>query len=329
MLLKEETCVLLEEAAKCYSSKDYEGAVFYYSEVNKLYEAENGQPNADYLYLYGKSLYHSGLAKNDILGVPSDEEDGVIVTDDDKDGENAGKDQTDRMFQFGIEEEEVREQDQNDDDGSHATGKTLDSHSDNEDQSEFEAAWEVLEVARFMYDDMLKTNPECTKILEKLADTYDILGEISLESGNFQQAANDFETLLSYREKLYKQADESNRLLIEAYYKIALALDNLPDRHDDCVLHMKKAIHLLKTRIDNGIGEPDDDTLLDDLNEKLKELQNPSMLQSLKQEMLQQIATAAFSPPEKVNDLTATIKKKPRSHNVHDSASRDLKKPRN
>lgn len=65
-----------------------------------------------------------------------------------------------------VEEEESEEEAEGDEDG--------------EPEDDFNAAWEVLDLARALYD---KRKDEDEKIKLKLADTYITLGDVSLETG--------------------------------------------------------------------------------------------------------------------------------------------------
>lgn len=51
---------------------------------------------------------------------------------------------------------------------------------DGEPEDDFNAAWEVLDLARTLYD---KRKEEDDEVMLKLADTYITLGDVSLETG--------------------------------------------------------------------------------------------------------------------------------------------------
>lgn len=59
-------------------------------------------------------------------------------------------------------------------------------------------------------------------IKERLADTHDLLAEISLENERFPDAVRDFRSALSYKEALYPLESE---IIAEAYFKLSLALE--------------------------------------------------------------------------------------------------------
>lgn len=54
------------------------------------------------------------------------------------------------------------------------------NEQDGEPEDDFNAAWEVLDLARTLYD---KRKEEDDEVMLKLADTYITLGDVSLETG--------------------------------------------------------------------------------------------------------------------------------------------------
>lgn len=59
-------------------------------------------------------------------------------------------------------------------------------------------------------------------IKERLADTHDLLAEISLENEKFAGAVTDFRASLSHKESLYPKEHE---IIAEAHFKLSLALE--------------------------------------------------------------------------------------------------------
>ncbi|KAI5807500.1 hypothetical protein DFH27DRAFT_546472 [Peziza echinospora] len=149
-----------------------------------------------------------------------------------------------------------------------------------EDDDDFATAWEILDLARVLFHKTLDPNytnetdkpldaiaeeseaepvtgEKATEIKNLLADTYDLLGEISLESESFPQAVNDLRSSLEL--KLALLPVESN-LISEAHYKLSLALefesamegvsdeDQLKGR-EEAAVQMEHAIHSCKARI--------------------------------------------------------------------------------
>ncbi|CAK5280161.1 unnamed protein product, partial [Mycena citricolor] len=77
---------------------------------------------------------------------------------------------------------------------------------------DFNAAWEVLDLARAIY---AKQNEEESNedVQLKLADTYIALGDVSLETEKFDQAITDYEAGLDLKKDLLPR---SSRQIAEA-----------------------------------------------------------------------------------------------------------------
>lgn len=73
----------------------------------------------------------------------------------------------------GSEEEEAPAQADDDDD---------DEEGEDEPEDDFNAAWEVLDLARAIYDREIQQEDD-DEVKLKLADTYIALGDVSLETG--------------------------------------------------------------------------------------------------------------------------------------------------
>jgi HAT1-interacting factor 1 len=59
-------------------------------------------------------------------------------------------------------------------------------------------------------------------IKERLADTHDLLAEISLENERFPGAVTDFRAALVHKQELYPEESE---IIAEAHFKLSLALE--------------------------------------------------------------------------------------------------------
>lgn len=110
-------------------------------------------------------LLAAGGSNQPILSFGGDEED---VKDDDGD---ATEDPVVDLLGPSSDAPEAEDSGNDDDDEEGADG---------EPEDDFNAAWEVLDLARAIY---LKTEAEDDKVKLKLADTYIALGDVSLETG--------------------------------------------------------------------------------------------------------------------------------------------------
>ncbi|TLS31044.1 hypothetical protein PpBr36_03266 [Pyricularia pennisetigena] len=100
-------------------------------------------------------------------------------------------------------------------------------------------AYEILDMARVLFDKQLAAiteeasedkgkgkeegdAPSLRHIKERLADTHDLLAEISLEGERFHDAIPDSRKSLEYKKQLYP---EESDILAEAHFKLSLALE--------------------------------------------------------------------------------------------------------
>ncbi|KAM9904320.1 hypothetical protein OXX69_007600 [Metschnikowia pulcherrima] len=233
-----------------------------------------------------------------------------------------------------------------------------DSEEEGEEESEteFEAAWKVLESARLLYEDEVKKHEEEKKqlkepyldsdadvpktkyveSLKKLADTFDLLGEVSMESENLPQASSDFKQCLDLRQQLYHK--DSSAHIASAHVKFASAAGFFYTTREEAAKSIKQAIkiteNLAKAADADADKKNDYTSMLGELNDKYAELtRDISEEQDEQQRMMQTIMSqfmgsgSAEAPAESVsaavNDLSAMVKK--RKAKPEDAT----KKPRN
>ena len=124
--------------------------------------------------------------------------------------------------------------DDSDDDAQGAEGEVGDGEADAEDD-DFSNAFEVLDLARLLLQRRLEElqanegkgkmtgNSETGRqLMERLADTYDLQAEISLEGERFPNAVVDLKAALQLKEELFPQ---DSSLIAEGHYKLSLALE--------------------------------------------------------------------------------------------------------
>lgn len=252
---------LIARAAAKDATKDHNSASELYSQATELEAELNGEmspENADLLYAYGKSLYNVAVSKSDVLGskvagepqpqnVPAANAASAGSTST---SENLVKDaissamtknatsvkeqstqseaaQSKPYFQFTGDENFV-DSDSEDEENDDARGE--------EEEDDFANAFEVLDLARILYLKKLEaaegTNnakgkstelpADLRHIKERLADTYDLQAEISLEAERFTDAVTDLRTALDLRYSLFPFEDAS---VAECHYKLSLALE--------------------------------------------------------------------------------------------------------
>ena len=248
---------LLAEATAAYSQKRYREAAELYSRATELQAEQNGEmstKNAELLYLYGRCLYHVAIEKSDVLGekvagekpkekaskktangkdVHENEdnriaEEGVAAiangdANDANGGEESKPSATKPYFQFtGDENFDDSEEEAEADDGE-ADGQEA-------EEDELMNAFEILDLTRVLLQRQLEELQEndtegqdaIVRIKERLADTHDLQGEISLEGEQFLAAVSDFRAALAIKQELHPP---ESSYLAELHFKHSLALE--------------------------------------------------------------------------------------------------------
>lgn len=296
-----EISKLISDGSRAYSAKDFDLAAEKYGDAcAKFSETHDGNEDGDLLLLYGKAVFQSGVSKSEVFGGnPSAgqdlEEETSDSTKDVGDKQNDKEDEKDDdKFQFyadGDEEEEQQQQEEEQEGPQLASGEGEEDEGEN--QSDFEIAWELLDLARSLFENKVKsldkgdlkppylskdteeTENEYIVTVRKLSETYDILGEVSLEAENFNQAAEDLKKSLELRLELYP---DTSSLITEAHYKLALALEF---QSDDMELRkksaeqMKLAIEALERRNakeSEADKKKDNQEMIDEMKEKYRDL---------------------------------------------------------
>merc|ERR1712012_82151 len=153
---------------------------------------------------------------------------------------------------------------------------------DEEDPSNLQLAWEMLELAKMVLIDQLegemkeKMTEEMKNTLEKrLFETFLILGEVSLENENYPQAVDDLTICL---EKQKAVLPEDSRNIAVTYYQLGIAL-GFNMKYEEAIEKLEMAIGVLKKRIDNLINKTEsvDESKKDDAfytrEKEIKELE--------------------------------------------------------
>ncbi|CAH6720505.1 putative NASP-related protein Sim3p [[Candida] jaroonii] len=355
MSYSEEVEKLLKSGAKNLGEKNYEQAVEDYSKACGLHQEETGEIEPDLFMMYGKALYESGVSQSDVLGgqeITSEKIEEAKGEDDDEGDAFQFNDLAAEEFaEAGGEEEEQSEEEEGpsvEEDEEEEQGEEQEEQE--EEKTDMELAWEILEIARGLYEKKLDDNKaeeskltipyltsdkdtptnEYVKTLKSLSEVYDLLGEVSLESEHFPQAASDLESSLEMRKKLYD--NDYSGLIGESHFKLSLALEFcLEDdtAKEKAANHIKAAIKILKNDSQkNPDKKKENDEIIGSLSERLDEIgsnaedainkQKQDMLQDILgsskgTELLVKLSSSPLIPtpgPSKVNDLTSMVKKR-------------------
>ncbi|CAJ2502324.1 Uu.00g097180.m01.CDS01 [Anthostomella pinea] len=154
-------------------------------------------------------------------------EEGVAIIAKNATGSGTSEAETDAkkpLFQFEGDENWEESDDEDEVEG--------DAQEEEEDD-DLAVAFEILDLSRVLFEKRLEQlNSEKAEagendkviqhIKERLADTHDLLAEISLENEKFPAAITDCRATLKYRKELYPQKSE---LVAEAHFKLSLALE--------------------------------------------------------------------------------------------------------
>ncbi|KAG0026449.1 hypothetical protein BGZ81_006341 [Podila clonocystis] len=247
---------LTDAGSKAFVFHDYELAVEKFglaSEMLGQVYGEMSPKNADTLFLYGKALLEYAIQQSSVLGGVTEkksEKELQAVVDAVTGGASASSSAPNSSrFVFEGDDDDEEEEEEEEENGEGASGAPAEGGEEGaaqDDNDDFAVAWDVLDLARVLYH---KVGTE--EALLKLGDVHMALGDVSLESENFEQAVADFREALLVKES---RLEADDRQLAEAHYKLALALEFSPTEADKASEHITKAIGVLKLRIEKLNG---------------------------------------------------------------------------
>merc|ERR1712193_247485 len=174
-----------------------------------------------------------------------------IIQDEEEAAMDGAETETDGS---GMEDEELQEEDMETDDSpvkkmypKAKQDSEKKGTEDEEEPSNLQLAWEVLELAKVVYTKLIATEIKDKDFFEeRLCSTMLHLGEVSIENENYQQAVEDIKLCLTKQEKMPKDA----RLRAEIHYHLGLA-QAFHQQFDESIESHKAAIAILKERTKN------------------------------------------------------------------------------
>ncbi|KIJ55652.1 hypothetical protein M422DRAFT_151223 [Sphaerobolus stellatus SS14] len=248
----------VELAKRAFALRNHEQAVEHYATALEIKTKKYGDASpecVDLYFAYGKALLENAIAQNSVLGK---EETSGAVEDDKEDNKASGSGKSSGRIHFGEDEaanaengEEPTvdlfadaskpdpEEEEEDGDDEAAGGD-----DDGEPEDDFNAAWEVLEVARSLYETQKDSNLESKA---RLADTYILLGDVSLETEKLDQAVSDYSSAAKLKAELLPI---SSRQIAEVHYKLCIVYDMTPGRLAQAIDHARKAEASVQARLD-------------------------------------------------------------------------------
>jgi len=163
------------------------------------------------------------------------------------DGDDADKDDMEEDGDSHDEANESKEEmETNEVDGDVKDKENSDKND--EEPSNLQLAWEMLEVAKVAYSKQIETGDADNKKEreEKLCKTMMALGEVSIENENYCQAVEDMQMCLKKREAMPKYS----RLVAETQYQLGVA-QGFNKQYEEAVKSLNSAIQILKERVEN------------------------------------------------------------------------------
>ncbi|KAJ7250480.1 hypothetical protein B0H12DRAFT_1120552 [Mycena haematopus] len=233
----------IEHAKRAFALEKYEQAVDFYATALELVTKKSGDDapeTADLYFAYGKALLENAISQSSVLGKDQPEEDAQE--------ESSAGNAPILSFTGDAEDTEVDLKDipaDGDEDGEGDADP--DEDADAEPEDDFNAAWEVLDLARAIYARQTEESEGADEDVQlKLADTYIALGDVSLETEKFDQAITDYEAGLSLKDTLLPR---SSRQIAEAHYKLSMVLDLTSGRLGDAIKHAERALESIECRL--------------------------------------------------------------------------------
>ncbi|KAJ1730258.1 hypothetical protein LPJ61_003111 [Coemansia biformis] len=279
---------LLEKGTRAFALSDWEEAIENFGELSSITEQTFGSESpryADCLVMYGRALLQHAIEQSALLaqrtlaeaaagnlGKGGDGDAAPAKANINFEGEPDFR-QIESMehADSGVDEAGPSSGDkQAEDEGAAANGAAADGDESGEDgegdeQDDFAAAWDVLDLAR-----VIQEKETDGKSRLKYAETLMLLGDVSMESENFAQAVRDFGAALDVKQQLL---GDDSRELAELYYKVALAHEYNLDSASALEL-MPNVQRILgnRLRIVEGSDKQEDKDEADTLHEVLAEV---------------------------------------------------------
>lgn len=180
--------------------------------LSKAY-GETAKECADAYFCYGQALLDLARMENGVLGnaLQGEEDEGSVEEGEEEEGEG-----TEEEGEGTEEEGEEAEGETAAEEGEETASQDGSQDGENpDDVSNLQLAWEMLELAKLIY---LKDESKEAKL--RAAESHLKLGEVSLETEQYEEAVKDLNKCLELQTQLL---DPDNRLLAETHYQLGLA----------------------------------------------------------------------------------------------------------
>jgi nuclear autoantigenic sperm protein len=295
---------LFGQGMRAYVLQDYDTAVRAFSKASELLAAEHGSDTHDslgdvYLY-YGKSLLELSRKESGPLGegvLKNVEEESETEDIEESDGEESkGKEEVngDNKTEEAKPPEESSSDDKPANPEEPSSTEKKEGGESEEELTDLQVAWEVLELAKRIF---VSRGADGKK---NLAETLIVLGEISLESGNFSSAIEDIVEGLEIQKMLFGC---DSRTIAETFYKLGGAYSTNA-QIDEAIESFCASYEYLTNKLKSLEKENKeaDAEEIEELKDLIPEVQEKiSDMKNLKIEVAKKVASAVDEAEPKTN----------------------------
>lgn len=204
--------------------------------IVKLRNSDTSSELAEPYFYYGQALLYLGLSEQQVFG-------SEIVKDNENDNDE------NEISAIAEVDEEGEGADGNEDE---AGDKNDESIPDDDQVTDLERAFEILECAQMIYSKLLEENPNDSHLTTRIADTHVMLGDICNENGDHENALSHVLKAIELQETINEQ--QRYRLLAESYYKLGLIYE-LINKFSEAVDSFDRAIKAIRQAIEQISGD--------------------------------------------------------------------------
>ncbi|KAB0793723.1 hypothetical protein PPYR_13343 [Photinus pyralis] len=317
---------LVKLATKAEHIHDYNAAATAYSKAIEIIVAEHGDKHDSLgeIYLaYGKTLLEISRDEAEPLGDAVQRE---YSSESDAEEANGAQDKVEEVEKPPAENDEKPDEKTSEENKEEVKGDDGDGEptngSNDEEPTDLQLAWEVLEIAKLIFEQRDAAGRR------GLSETLIVLGEVSLESENFESAVADMKAGLEIQKEICKPND---RTLAETYYKLGTALST-NNQIEEAIQSYTTSLEVLNKRLAKLKQDEekqkdeikDIEDLIPDILEKISDMKN------FKEEATMKLVAAMASKPvaetkssfeagssdKKISNISHLVKRKRKDDDV-------------